>query len=235
MTDAVPLEILLVEDDSQIRRFLRASLLADQYKLVEALTVAEGIAQATSRLPDLILLDLGLPDGDGLKVIRHVRKTSRVPIIVLSARDKDKDKITALDLGADDYVPKPFSMGELSARIRAALRRSAQLAAENVSSEYRFGDVVVYLEKRTVKRFGAEVHLTPHEFKLLATLVRHPGRVLTQRELLNEVWGTNHSEQAHYLRVYMAQLRRKLEKDPAQPQYFITEPGVGYRLDDSTE
>lgn len=232
MPEGIPIEILLIEDDSQIRRFLRASLLADQYKLTEAVTAAEGIAQATARLPDLILLDLGLPDGDGLDVILYLRRSSSVPIIVLSARDKDRDKITALDLGADDYVAKPFSMGELSARIRAAVRRTAQLATSNPSSEYKFGSVVVDLAKRMVKKNGEEVHLTPHEFKLLATLVRHPGRVLTQRELLNEVWGTNHSEQAHYLRVYMAQLRRKLEADPAQPKFFVTEPGVGYRLDD---
>ena len=232
MPDSVPIEILLIEDDSQIRRFLRASLLADQYKLIEAFTAAEGMIQATARLPDLILLDLGLPDGDGLDVIRQVRQSSRVPIIVLSARDNDKDKIAALDLGADDYVAKPFSMGELSARIRAAVRRTAQLAGDNTSSEYCFGTVIVDLAKRIVKKGGEEVHLTPHEFKLLSMLVRHPGRVLTQRELLKEVWGTNHSEQAHYLRVYMAQLRRKLETDPAQPKFFITEPGVGYRLDD---
>ena len=221
-------EILLIEDDPQIRRFLRASLLADHYRLTEAFTAREGIAQAASQ-PDLILLDLGLPDGDGLDVIREVRRWSQAPIIVLSARGQDSDKIAALDLGADDYVPKPFSIGELTARIRAALRRNAQLTS-GPSSEFHFGEVSVDLEKRVVKRAGQEVHLTPHEFKLLASLVRHPGKVLTQRELLKEVWGPNQVEEAHYLRVYMAQLRRKLEEDSARPKYLLTEPGVGYRL-----
>ena len=232
MPDSVPIEILLIEDDAQIRRFLRASLGADQYKVTEALTAAEGIAQATARMPDLILLDLGLPDGDGLDVIRHIRESSQTPIIVLSARGRDADKIAALDFGADDYVPKPFSMGELSARIRATLRRAANTAMPSGGAEFVFGQVVVDLGKRIVKRDGAEVHLTPHEFKLLSVLVRNSGRVLTQRELLKQVWGANHVEQAHYLRVYMAQLRRKLEEDAAQPRFFITEPGVGYRFED---
>ena len=232
MPDSVPVEILLVEDDPQIRRFLRASLTADQYKLTEALTAAEGIAQATARMPDLILLDLGLPDKDGLEVIRHVRESGQTPIIVLSARGRDADKIAALDLGADDYVPKPFSMGELSARIRATLRRSANSSAPTGRVEYGFGQVVIDLGKRIVKRNGAEVHLTPHEFKLLSVLVRNNGKVMTQRELLKEVWGANYTEHAHYLRVYMAQLRRKLEEDSAQPRFFITEPGVGYRFED---
>ena len=209
---------------------LRASLLADGYRLTEAFTANEGIAQAAARRPDLILLDLGLPDADGLCVIRQVREWSQVPIIVLSARGQESDKVAALDLGADDYVPKPFSVGELSARVRASLRRAAQLAASSPTSEYRFGDVSIDLHLRVVRKAGELVHLTPNEFKLLAALVRHPGKVLTQRELLKEVWGPNHVEEAHYLRVYMAQLRRKVEDDSARPRYLVTEPGVGYRL-----
>ena len=177
--------ILLVEDDPQIRRFLRASRTAEQYKISEALTASEGIAQAAARQPDLILLDLGLPDKDGLEVILEVRKWSTVPIIVLSARGQDQDKITALDLGADDYVAKPFNSGELLARMRVALRRMAKLSSASVVTEYMFGDVVVDFEKRLVRKAGEVVHLTPHEFKLVSLLARNAGKVLTQRELLH--------------------------------------------------
>jgi two-component system KDP operon response regulator KdpE len=219
--------ILIVEDDLQIRRFLRATLTAEGYQYHEALTAEDGIAQANARCPELILLDLGLPDQDGLDVIRRVRETSQMPIIVLSARGQEKDKIAALDLGADDYVAKPFGVGELLARIRAALRRSGPVAPDSIM---RFGRVEIDLDKRSVRVDGEDVHLTPNEYRLLQVLIRYPGKVLTQRQLLNEVWGPNHLEQAQYLRVYVAQLRRKLESDPARPRHLQTEPGVGYRL-----
>jgi two-component system, OmpR family, KDP operon response regulator KdpE len=223
-------EILIVEDDPQIRRFLRATLTAEQYRYHEALCAAEGMAQATARQPDLILLDLGLPDQDGLQVIRQVRQSSQTPIIVLSARGQEKDKIEALDLGADDFVSKPFAVGELLARIRAALRRSATIADEAGGTVFRTGNIAVDLDKRVVSIGAEEVHLTPIEFRLLQVLIKHAGKVITQRQLLVEVWGPQHSEEAQYLRVYMAQLRRKLEADPARPHFLLTEPGVGYRL-----
>ncbi len=219
--------ILIIEDDSQIRRFLRAALAADGYRVHESLTAEDGLTQAAARQPDLILLDLGLPDRDGLEVIRDVRQFSQVPIVILSARGQEQDKIAALDSGADDYVGKPFAIGELMARIRAALRRASPAAPEEL---FRFGPVEVDLDKRAVRMDGQEVHLTPNEYKLLVVLIRYPGKVLTQRQLLNEVWGPNHTEQAQYLRVYIAQLRRKLERDPARPKHLQTEPGVGYRL-----
>jgi two-component system KDP operon response regulator KdpE len=225
----VPPEILLIEDDPQIRRFLRATLSAERYRFCEAVTAQEGLAQAAARQPDLILLDLGLPDCDGLEVIRRVREWNQVPIVILSARGQERDKIAALDSGADDYVSKPFAVGELLARLRAALRRSATLA-KDAGAVFRTGDIEADLEKRRVLVAGKEVHLTPIEYKLLQTLIRSAGKVLTQRKLLKEVWGPNQVEQAHYLRVYMAQLRRKLEADPARPKYLQTEPGVGYRL-----
>lgn len=222
-------EILLIEDDDQIRRFLRPTLAADNYRLHEAVTAAEGVAQAAARQPDLVLLDLGLPDGDGLTVIGSIREWSSMPILVISARGQERDKIAALDAGADDYIAKPFATGELLARIRAALRRSARVGAQ-ASSVFRAGPIEVDFEKRLVTVNGVETHLTPIEFKLLQTVVRYAGRVVTQRQLLNEVWGPNHVEQSQYLRVYMGQLRRKLEADPARPQYLRTEPGVGYRF-----
>ena len=220
--------ILVVEDDPQIRRFLRPTLAAEGYLYFEAVTAAEGIQQANSRRPDLILLDLGLPDSDGLDVIRQVRSSSQMPIVVLSARGQEKDKIAALDLGADDYVAKPFGVGELLARIRAALRRSARAVPEGPL--LCFGEVEVDLDKRLVSVGGREAHLTPNEYRLLEVLLKSPGKVLTHRQLLNEVWGPNHVEQAQYLRVYVAQLRRKLESDPARPKHLQTEPGIGYRL-----
>jgi two-component system KDP operon response regulator KdpE len=222
--------VLMIEDDPQIRRFLRAALAAEDYQFYEALTAEEGIAQAAARQPDLVLLDLGLPDRDGLEVIRGIRLWSQMPIVVLSARGQEKDKIAALDLGADDYVAKPFAVGELLARIRAALRRAAPLAADGADTVIRFGEVQADFEKRVITVSGEEVHLTPNEYKLLQVLIKHAGRVVTQRQLLNEVWGPQHTEQSQYLRVYVAQLRRKLERDPARPRYLQTEPGVGYRL-----
>ncbi len=223
-------EILIIEDDPQIRRFLRATFTAEEYRFHEALTAQEGLAQAAARQPDLIVLDLGLPDRDGLEVIRQVREWSRMPIIVLSARGQERDKIQALDSGADDYVSKPFAVGELLARIRAALRRTAALGQAGPVAAFKAGRIEVDLEARVVRVDGSEVHLTPIEYKLLQTLIRHAGKVVTQRQLLLEVWGPQHMEQAQYLRVYMAQLRRKLEADPARPKNLLTEPGVGYRL-----
>ncbi len=229
MTSSAP-EILIVEDDPQIRRFLRATFTAEQYRFREAVTAAEGIAQAAARQPDLIVLDLGLPDRDGLEVIRKVREWTQTPIIVLSARGQERDKVTALDSGADDFVSKPFAVGELLARVRAALRRSATISDTANGATFRAGDISVDLERRVVTLHATEVHLTPIEYKLLQTLIRHAGKVITQRQLLVEVWGPQHTEQAQYLRVYMAQLRRKLELDPTRPRYLLTEPGVGYRL-----
>jgi len=222
--------ILVIEDDPQIRRFLRATLAAEDYQFHEAVIASEGIAQAAARQPDLVLLDLGLPDRDGLDIIREIRSWSQMPIVVLSARGQEKDKIAALDLGADDYVAKPFAVGELLARIRAALRRAAPLAPDPADPIVRFGNVQADFEKRLITVGGQEVHLTPNEYKLLQVLIKHAGRVVTQRQLLNEVWGPQHTEQSQYLRVYVAQLRRKLEQDPARPRYLQTEPGVGYRL-----
>ena len=221
-------EVLLIEDDPQIRRFLRPALIAEEYRLYEAVTGEEGVAQAAARQPDIIVLDLGLPGIDGFEVIRKVREWSRTPIIILSARGREIDKITALDLGADDYVSKPFGIGELLARLRAALRRSGTGATPG--TVFTSGDLKVDLEKRLVHVGSAEVHLTPVEYKLLNVLVTNAGKVITQRQLLNEVWGPQHLDQPEYLRVYMAQLRRKLESDPARPRYLLTEPGVGYRL-----
>lgn len=222
--------ILIVEDDPQIRRFLRATLGAEGYRFQEAVTAEEGLTLAAAHHPDMILLDLGLPDRDGLDVIKQVRQWSQAPILVLSARGQENDKIAALDLGADDYVAKPFAVGELLARIRAALRRSSAMVGDLPGAVFQFGHVEVDLDKRVVKVEGKEVHLTPNEYKMLQVLIKHAGKVLTQRQLLNEVWGPNSTEQAQYLRVYIAQLRRKLERDPARPKHLQTEPGVGYRL-----
>ncbi|KYF75957.1 response regulator [Sorangium sp. So ce388] len=231
MSEVSPL-VLLIEDEPQMRRFLRAMLAARGYRLVEAETGGEGIAQATTRNPDLVLLDLGLPDMEGLEVTRRLREWSAVPIIVLSARGQEQDKIDALDGGADDYLTKPFSAGELLARLRVALRHAAHAARGANAEGHRFAvqDVEVDLARRVVSRAGEEIHLTPIEYKLLTTLIRHAGKVLTHRQLLGEVWGPAYAGQTHYLRVYMAQLRHKLERDPARPQILITEPGVGYRL-----
>ncbi len=228
-TGAIPL-ILLIEDDPQIRKFLRATLLGQGLHLVEAITATEGMAAAVSRLPDLVILDLGLPDFDGLEVIRRLREWSRVPIIVLSAREKERDKIQALDAGADDYVSKPFGIGELLARVRVALRHTAQPPDESTQSTYAVGDLRIDLARRSVTVGGQAIHLTPIEYRLLAALVRHPGKIVTQQQLLDEVWGPSRAEQAHYLRVYAGRLRRKLEADPTCPRYLLTEPGVGYCL-----
>jgi two-component system KDP operon response regulator KdpE len=217
-----------LRDDPQIRRFLRAALEAEGYRLCECETASEGMAQAAARQPDLILLDLGLPDRDGLELIDHVRAWGRIPIVVLSARGQDQDKVEALDKGADDYVAKPFAVTELLARLRAVLRRASSVG--EAGSVVKVGAMEVNLEARWVRVDGEDVHLTPNEYKLLTVLLQHAGKVMTHRQLLNEVWGPQHVEQAQYIRVYVAQLRRKMERDPARPKYLQTEPGVGYRL-----
>ena len=220
--------VVLIEDEPQIRRFLRATLGSQGYRLFEAGTGADGLVEAASRQPDVVIVDLGLPDLDGLEVIRRLREWSTVPIIVLSARGQEAEKVKALDAGADDYVSKPFGADELLARLRVALRHKAGVARED--AVFTTGELRVDLGRRHVFVREQEVKLTPTEYRLLTTLVRHAGRVLTHRQLLKEVWGPNQTEEAHYLRVYMAQLRRKIEADPAQPRYLLTEPGVGYRL-----
>ena len=224
--------ILLIEDEPQMRRFLRTALDANDYRLVEAETAKEGLAQAAARNPDVILLDLGLPDRDGLEVARELRGWSATPIIVLSARGREEDKVRALDLGADDYLTKPFGVEELLARIRVALRHAALPPGAGPGPVFEAGDLQVDLAARRVSRAGEEVHLTPTEYKLLTTLVRHAGKVLTHRQLLKDVWGSNYVNQSHYVRVYMGQLRQKIEADPARPRLLLTEPGVGYRLRD---
>ena len=222
--------VVLIEDEPQIRRFLRATLTGEGYRLFEATTGADGLVQAGSRQPDVVIMDLGLPDMDGVVVIRRLREWSAVPVIVLSARGQERDKVTALDAGADDYVSKPFAAGELLARIRVALRHAAGASHEGDAAPFRVGSLAVDLYRRQVAVAGVEVRLTPIEYRLLATLVAHAGKVVTHQQLLREVWGPNHSEQAHYVRVYMAHLRGKLEAEPARPRYLRTEPGVGYRL-----
>jgi two-component system KDP operon response regulator KdpE len=222
--------VLIVEDDPQMRRMLHTALRSHNYHVVEAATAREGLAQAAGRNPDVILLDLGLPDGDGLDVARTLRQSTRMPIIVLSARGQERDKIAALDLGADDYLTKPFGINELLARIRVALRHAVAPLDGAAEPVFEVGDLRVDLTLRRIFRGSEEIHLTPTEYKLLAVLIRHAGRVLTHRQLLETVWGVNYVEQSHYLRVYMAQLRHKLEADPARPRLLTTEPGVGYRL-----
>jgi two-component system KDP operon response regulator KdpE len=222
--------VVLIEDEPQIRRFLRPTLANAGYRLIEAATGEEGLLQASTRQPDLIILDLGLPDLDGLDVLRRLREWTTVPVIVLSARGQERDKVAALDAGADDYVAKPFSVGELLARLRAARRRTARAAAGGDEPIFRAGDLCVDLARRRVSVAGREVRLTPTEYRLLTALVRHPGKVLTHRHLLQEVWGAPYVEQTQYLRVYMTQLRHKLEAEPTRPKLLLTEPGVGYRL-----
>jgi two-component system KDP operon response regulator KdpE len=220
--------VLIIEDEPQMRRFLRVSLTGNGYQLAEAETAQEGLAQAAARNPDLVLLDLGLPDQDGLTVTERLREWASMPIIVISARGREEDKIKALDAGADDYVTKPFGVGELLARIRVAFRHKNVSASG--SSLFESGDLRVELARRQVFVGDKEVHLTPIEYKLLTTLIKHAGRVLTHRQLLREVWGPHSSEQTQYLRVYMGQLRHKLEQNPSRPVHLLTEPGVGYRL-----
>ena len=220
---------LLVEDEPQIRRFVRTALEAEGWAVHETGTMKQGLIDAGTRKPDLIILDLGLPDGDGVAYIRELRSWSALPVIVLSARMGESDKIEALDAGADDYLTKPFGVGELLARVRAALRRRHHPIGA-ASPVFRFGNVEVDTEARTVKRAGQSVHLTPVEYRLLSLLVANAGKVLTHRHILREVWGPSGVEHHHYVRVQMGHLRRKLEDDPAQPRHLVTETAVGYRL-----
>ena len=223
-----PARILIVEDDPGIRRFVRQALEEEGHQVFDTDRLQRGLIEAGTRKPDLVVLDLGLPDGDGIDLIRDLRGWSRMPVIVLSARVGDTDKIEALDAGADDYLVKPFSVGELMARVRVALRRMARSA--EAAAPLRFGDCQLDLARRLVTRSGEPVHLTPVEYRLLAQLAAHEGQVLTHRQLLREVWGPNSVEHGHYLRIYMGHLRRKLETDPARPQHLLTETGVGYRF-----
>lgn len=222
------INILIVEDEQAIVRFVRAALEADGLRVHEAQTMQRGLLEAATRKPDAIILDLGLPDGDGLDFIRDLRQWSQTPIIVLSARAEEQDKIAALDAGADDYLSKPFGIGELQARLRVALRR--HVSGSQSDPLITFSDVRVDLAARRIQRGEEEIHLTPIEFRLLAVLIGHHGKVLTQRQLLREVWGPNAVEHSHYLRIYMGHLRQKLENDPARPRHFITETGIGYRF-----
>lgn len=221
---------VVIEDDAQIRRFLKAALEENGFEYVEAESARKGLVRCETRMPDLIILDLGLPDLDGLEVIGTVRKWSKVPIVVLSARGREQDKVTALDAGADDYLTKPFGVEELLARIRVALRHAARAGSPEADAVFRHEDLEVDLERRLVFVSGNEVHLTPIEYRLLSTLVKHAGKVLTHRQILVEVWGPNAESEHQYLRVYMNQLRHKLEPEPARPRYLVTETGVGYRL-----
>jgi two-component system KDP operon response regulator KdpE len=221
--------LLLIEDEPEIRRFLRTTLPAHGFRLHEAVTGKDGLTEAKARNPDLILLDLGLPDLEGNEVIRQIREWTATPIIVLSARDQEQAKVAALDLGADDYITKPFGVNELLARVRTALRHVAR-TDDSGESVFLLDNLKVDLGRRQVFVSGKEVHLTPIEYKLLITLIRYAGKVLTHRQLLKEVWGPLHVDEGHYLRVYMRQLRNKLERNPAQPRYLVTELGVGYRL-----
>jgi len=222
--------ILLVEDEPQMRRFLRITLQSHGYRLVEAATAQEGLMQATTRNPDVVLLDLGLPDLDGLEVTKRLREWTQTPIIVISAREQEMDKVKALDVGADDYLTKPFNAGELLARIRVALRHAFLRNAGQQEPVFVLQNLRVDLSQRQVFVDDREVHLTPIEYKLLTVMIRHAGKVITHSQLLKEVWGPAHVNEIQYLRVYMTQLRHKLETDPARPRLIMNEPGIGYRL-----
>lgn len=231
MTTTGPL-VLIIEDEPQMRRFLRSALASHGFRCLEACTAAEGMALASSHNPEVILLDLGLPDGSGIVLARRLREWARTPILVISARGREADKVEALDAGADDYLTKPFGVNELFARIRVALRHATRngTAAESV---IEIGALRLDLPRREVRVDGNEVHLTPIEYRLLVLLANNAGKVLTHRQILNEVWGPGHATQTHYLRVYMAALRQKIESEPARPKLLVTEPGVGYRLRDA--
>jgi two-component system, OmpR family, KDP operon response regulator KdpE len=227
VTEARP-TILMIEDEPEIRLFLRTSLVTEGYRVVEAENGERGVIEAGTHKPDLTIVDLGLPDLDGVEVIRRIRKWSPMPIVVLSARAREQAKVEALDAGADDYVTKPFGVGELLARVRVALRHASRVPSGNETLV--LGNLAIDLQRRHTKRGGVEVHLTPIEFRLLACLAQHLGMVVTHRQLLREVWGPSFVEHTHYLRIYMNQLRDKLEDDPIRPKHLLTETGVGYRL-----
>ena len=225
---STPAVAIVVEDEPQIRRFVRTALESESWRVFEAGTLKDGLSEAATRRPELVVLDLARPDGDGIELVRSMRAWSSSPILVLSARGDEKDKIQALDAGADDYLTKPFGIGELLARVRALARRRGRAdAAEPV---FRAGDIEIDFSGRLVKRAGQPVHLTPIEYRLLTLLATNAGRVLTHRQILREVWGPSHVEHEHYTRIYMGHLRRKLEADPAQPRFLLTETAVGYRL-----
>lgn len=228
MTATGPL-VLVVEDEAAMRRFLRASFGAQGYRLLEAETLSEAMLMVTSHNPELVILDLGLPDGDGVTFMRELRGWSQVPVIVVSARGRENDKVDALDAGADDYLTKPFAVGELMARVRVALRH-ARAAAGTPSPIIDIGPLHLDLAGHVARLDGAELKLTPTEWRLLVLLAQHAGKVLTHRQILKDVWGPNHVDHTHYVRVYMAELRKKLEPDPTRPRLLVTEPGVGYRL-----
>lgn len=219
--------VLIVEDEKEIRRFVRLALENEDLKVFDADTLQRGLIEAATRKPDLVILDLGLPDGDGTDFIRDLRQWSAIPVIVLSARSDEQDKIAALDAGADDYLTKPFGIGELLARVRVALRRHG---GQQPEARIQFADVSVDIPARRVQRGGSEIHLTPIEFRLLSILLNNAGKVLTQRQLLSQVWGPNAVEHSHYLRIYMGHLRQKLEANPTQPAHLLTETGIGYRF-----
>uniref|UniRef100_Q47A45 Response regulator receiver:Transcriptional regulatory protein, C-terminal n=1 Tax=Dechloromonas aromatica (strain RCB) TaxID=159087 RepID=Q47A45_DECAR len=227
--NTTPAKVLIIEDEKQIRRFVRVAVEEEGCLVSEAETMSQGLLEAGSRKPDLLILDLGLPDGNGIDLIRDLRSWSDVPVLILSARSQENDKIDALDAGADDYLTKPFSVGELRARVRALLRRRSR-SGEAASPVIEFGNVLVDMSRRLVTRDGEPVHLTPIEYRLLSALLAHPGKVLTQRNLLREIWGPSFIESSHYLRVYVGHLRQKLEDDPTQPTHLLTETGVGYRF-----
>ncbi|MDO9179992.1 MAG: two-component system response regulator KdpE [Agitococcus sp.] len=229
MTNSPPVQIVIIEDEKQIRHFLYSALTADGFQVYEAENGQRGLIDCATRKPDLVILDLGLPDIDGISVIEQLRSWSQIPIIVLSARSQEAEKVAALDAGADDYLTKPFGLSELQARIRAHLRRH-EPQQETTDCNIHFGDVDIDVSQRIVLRHQHQIHLTPIEYRLLLTLIRHAGKVMTHRQLLQAVWGPNHTESGHYLRIYMGHLRQKLEITPAQPKHFLTETGVGYRF-----
>jgi two-component system KDP operon response regulator KdpE len=231
VSDLGPL-VLLVEDETQMLRFLRTALTAQGYRVVEAGSCRDALVAATTHNPELVLLDLGLPDGDGIDLTRQIRDWSQVPIIVISARGREGDKVAALDAGADDYLTKPFGVNELLARMRVALRHAALVGKDTSSIVLEIGSLRIDQVRREVMVGGREVHLTPIEYRLLVLLAKNGGKVLTHRQILKEVWGPPYVNETHYLRVFMAQLRRKIEQDPARPRLLVTEPGVGYRMRD---
>jgi two-component system, OmpR family, KDP operon response regulator KdpE len=230
MTTSEPASVLIIEDEPHMRTLLHVTLKQEGYRCIQATNGEEGVAQALKGGPNVVLLDLGLPDVDGLDVTSRIREKSTVPIIVISARGQEEHKISALDTGANDYITKPFSTGELLARVRVALRSSPPPVEETETGTVRVGDLAIDFDMRRVTVGGAEVHLTPTEYRLLGLLMRSGGRVLTHRQILRQVWGAGYEAQVQYLRVYMKKLRYKIESEPAQPKYLINEPGVGYRL-----